>query len=356
MDAEYIKVTLMPLLQVNVVEIRYKNTVVTSDLSFHVNEGEIVSLLGPSGCGKTSILRAIAGFEPVREGEIFLGDQLMSYPGYVVPPEKRRLGMVFQDYSLFPHMTIQRNICFGLRGLSNRAQIRVTDEMLTMVGLPGYNKRYPHELSGGQQQRVALARALAVKPRLLLMDEPFSSLDVELRARLSFEVREILKDQKITAILVTHNQLEAFAMCDMVGVMNHGRILQWDTPFNLYHEPADRFVATFIGQGVFLQGNVLTPDSVDTEAGVIQGDSPLEWPVGTSVDVLVRPDDVVPDEHGPLHGKIVNKVFKGEDVMYTLQLPNGASVMSVFPSHEQYDIGAMINVRIAADHVVAFAR
>lgn len=356
MDAEYIKVTQMPLLQVNVVEIRYKNTVVTSDLSFHVNEGEIVSLLGPSGCGKTSILRAIAGFEPVREGEVFLADELMSYPGYLVPPEKRRLGMVFQDYSLFPHMTIQKNICFGLRGLSGGEQRRITDEMLAMVGLPGYNKRYPHELSGGQQQRVALARALAVKPRLLLMDEPFSSLDVELRARLSFEVREILKAQKITAILVTHNQLEAFAMCDMVGVMNHGRILQWDTPFNLYHEPADRFVATFIGQGVFLPGTIRTKDTVATEAGVIQGDTMLEWPVGTPVDVLVRPDDVVPDQDGPLQGKIVNKVFKGEDVMYTLELPTGASVMSVFPSHEQYDIGTMISVRIAADHVVAFPR
>lgn len=356
MDAEYIKVTLMPLLQVNVIEIRYGNTVVTSDLSFHVNEGEIVSLLGPSGCGKTSILRAIAGFEPVREGEIFLADELISYPGYLVPPEKRRLGMVFQDYSLFPHMTIQKNICFGLRGLSGAEQKRIADEMLAMVGLPGYNKRYPHELSGGQQQRVALARALAVKPRLLLMDEPFSSLDVELRARLSFEVREILKAQKITGILVTHNQLEAFAMCDMVGVLNHGRILQWDTPFNLYHEPADRFVATFIGQGVFLKGKVRMPDTVDTEAGVIRSDAPLEWPVGAEVDVLVRPDDVVHDDNGPLQGKITNKVFKGEDVMYTLELHNGAQLLSVFPSHEQYDIGAIINVRIAADHVVAFAR
>jgi iron(III) transport system ATP-binding protein len=215
--------------------------------------------------------------------------------------------------------------------------------------------RYPHELSGGQQQRVALARALAPEPEIILLDEPFSNLDVELRERLSHEVRDILKSQGITGIIVTHDQHEAFAIADQIGVMHQGRILQWDTPYNLYHEPADRFVADFIGQGNFLKGTVLSPDSLETEIGIIRGEGPFIWPQGTHVDVLIRPDDVVPDERGKLIAEVTHKAFKGAEILYTLRLPTGGIVLSLFPSHNNFEIGERVGIRIEADHVVAFA-
>jgi iron(III) transport system ATP-binding protein len=345
----------VPLLEVKQIECGYRGEAVASDLSFHVNEGHIASLLGPSGCGKTTVLRAIAGFEPVFRGEILINGEIVSAPGRQLAPEKRHLGMVFQDYTLFPHMSIADNIGFGLRNLTQQKKNLLADEMLDIVGLRGYGKRYPHELSGGQQQRVALARALAPKPRLLLMDEPFSSLDVELRERLSIEVRDILKEQGTTGILVTHDQHEAFAMCEVVGVMHEGQIHQWDTPYNLYHEPVDRFVADFIGQGVFIPALVGAPDTLVSELGPMVGNRAYPWPQGTQVDVLVRPDDVVPaDPPGELFAEVLHKAFKGAEILYTLKLSTGSNVLAMFPSHQDHSIGEQVPIRLAHDHLVAF--
>ncbi len=344
----------MSLLEVRGIECRYRDQLVVSDLSFHVNQGHIASLLGPSGCGKTTILRAIAGFEPVYSGEIRIAGEIVSRPGSTLAPERRQLGMVFQDYTLFPHMTIADNIGFGLRHLPRAVRARSQDEMLEVVGLAGYGSRFPHELSGGQQQRVALARALAPKPRMLLMDEPFSSLDVELRERLSVEVREILKQQGTTGILVTHDQHEAFAMCEVVGVMQEGRIVQWDTPYNLYHEPAHRFVADFIGQGIFLPGEVESPDTLATELGLLTGNRAYPWPKGTPIQILVRPDDVVPDSTGDLRGEVVAKAFKGAQILYTLKLQTGSRVLAMFPSHHDHAVGEVVPIRLDTDHLVAF--
>ena len=344
----------MPLLQIKNIECRYRDQVVAQNLSFHVNEGQIVSLLGPSGCGKTTVLRAIAGFEPVHTGEISLLERTISSPQIQIPPEQRLVGMVFQDYALFPHMNVRSNICFGLRNVDHSAALKTADEMLEVVGLSGYGKRYPHELSGGQQQRVALARALAPRPKMLLLDEPFSSLDIELRERLGTEIRDILKDQGITAILVTHDQNEAFAMCEQIGIMQEGRILQWDTPYNLYHEPADRYTADFVGQGVFLKGKLLDPETLETELGVIQGNRAYTLPIGSIVDVLVRPDDIVPDKNSSMGGEILQKAFRGPEILYTLQLPTGATVLSMFPSHQNHEIGEHVNFSIDTNHLIAF--
>lgn len=343
-----------PLLEIKDIECRYEDRLAVAGLSMHVNEGSIVCLLGPSGCGKTTVLRAIAGFEPVLKGEITLADKRLSTPGYTMPPHKRNLGMVFQDYALFPHMNVCQNICFGLRDLSRLAMKNIAEDMLNVVGLAGYGDRYPHELSGGQQQRVALARALAPNPDVILLDEPFSNLDIELRERLSIDVRNILKGQGITTILVTHDQNEAFAMCDQIGVMHEGRILQWDTPYNLYHEPTNRFVANFIGQGVFLPGKLVSPDSIATEVGTIRGNRAYEWPTGSKVDLLLRPDDIIPDASSSLTGKVINKAFKGAEIMYTLQLATGSRILSMFPSHHNHEIGEEVAIRIEADHMVAF--
>jgi len=337
-------------------ECEFDGRAVVSGLSFQVRRGSLVCLLGPSGCGKTTVLRAVAGFHPLVRGEITIAGRVMSRPGSTESPEHRRLGMVFQDYALFPHMTVAQNVAFGLRKTSAAQRESILSDMLARVGLSNMGRRYPHELSGGQQQRVALARALAPNPDLILMDEPFSNLDIDLRERLSAEVREILKSQGTTCVLVTHDQHDAFALGEEVGVMNEGRILQWDTPYNLYHRPACRFVADFIGQGVFLHGTLVGPGAVETELGVVTGKGKFEWASGRAVDVLLRPDDIVPDGGAALRARVVSKAFKGAGILYTLRLPGGGRLLSLFPSHADHAIGDDVGIRVEADHLVAFPR
>ena len=342
-----------PLLNLRDLSCGYPGHRVVQNLNLHLNAGDIGCLLGPSGCGKTTTLRAIAGFEPVLEGEIQLADQVISKAGFTLAPEKRRIGMVFQDYALFPHLSVAENIGFGIRKQANCE--RVTQELMELVKLGHLGKRYPHELSGGQQQRVALARALAPEPQLLLLDEPFSNLDGELRRRLSHEVRDILKARGTSAILVTHDQEEAFAVSDHVGVFKEGKLEQWDTPFNLYHEPLTPFVASFIGQGYFIRGQLLSPDSVQTELGLIRGNRAYNWPTGSAVDVLLRPDDIVYDPDSPQKALIVGKTFLGAATLYRLQLPTGSQLESIFPSHADHLPGQQVGIRVAADHLVVFA-
>jgi iron(III) transport system ATP-binding protein len=351
----------MAHLELEGIQQRYGKHVVVNDVSFSVDTGSIACLLGPSGCGKTTLLRCIAGFEPVVAGEIRLEGETVSRPGYVQPPEKRRIGMVFQDYALFPHLTIARNVAFGLGGMTDAERAERVERLLDTVGLAGQGGKYPHELSGGQQQRVALARALAPKPELILLDEPFSNLDVDLRERLSLEVRDILKREGMTAILVTHDQNEAFAMADEVGVMHEGRIQQWDAPYRLYHQPANRFVADFVGQGIFVPGVVLDSRHVKIEMGVLESGIPVDCQgscatcgKGCGVEVLLRPDDVVHDDGSPWKGEVLKKAFRGADILYTLRLDSGIEVLSLVPSHHNHALGEKIGIRLDVDHVVAF--
>lgn len=348
------------LLEIRDIECRHQGLSIIDGLSVHVQRNDIACLLGPSGCGKTTALRAIAGFEPVHRGTILINGVTVSSPGHTVAPDKRRLGMVSQDYALFPHLSVRDNVAFGLRRIARAEQRCIVDRLLRTVGLQGAEKRYPHELSGGQQQRVALARALAVGPDLLLLDEPFSNLDVELRERLGAEVREILKEQRITTLMVTHDQQEAFTLGDQVGIMRAGQIVQWDSPFNLYHQPADRFVAGFIGHSVFLPGELVTANAVRTELGLLQSRQGYPWPAGTAVDVLLRPDDIIvcePDStQDGLHGEIAKEAFKGAETLYTLRLPSGNEVLSLVPSHRQLTPGKRVGLRVAADHLIVFPR
>src|SRR5687767_2963747 len=276
------------LLEVENLRHAYGEQEVVRALSFSITRGAIGCLLGPSGCGKTTVLRCIAGFESVQEGEIRLAGRLVSGPGVMLPPEKRRIGMVFQDYALFPHLSVAGNIAFGLHAAADDERTARVQELATLVGLSSALAKYPHGISGGQQQRVALARALAPRPELLLLDEPFSNLDVDLRERLSLEVREIIKASGATAVLVTHDQQEAFAMADEIGVLHEGRIQQWAPAYELYHRPANRFVADFVGQGVFLPARTLGPGRIEIELGVLQGDGMAQ---GSALEVLLRPDD-----------------------------------------------------------------
>jgi len=322
--------------------------------------GEIGVLIGPSGCGKTTLLRAVAGLERAQTGSISLAQEKVSSGTLHMPAEKRRIGMVFQDYALFPHLDVGRNVAFGLAHLRPAERQQRISEVLEMVGLGNAQRRYPHELSGGQQQRVALARALAPRPRLLLLDEPFSNLDVDLRERLAHEVRGILKRAGATALLVTHDQLEAFAIGDRIGVMYDGELHQWDDAYELYHRPATRFVADFIGHGVFTRAQITQQDDnvvVHTVLGDLSDvlECPLPGAYADGVcDVLLRADDIVHDDAAPVKAQIVRKAFRGSEFLYTLKLRTGETVMAHVPSHHDHALGEWIGIRAEVDHVVTF--
>ena len=262
------------MLEVKNVSLGYGATTVVQNVSLRLDQGEIGCLLGPSGCGKTTLLRAIAGFEPVRAGHIDLQGRTVAAVAQRVPPQHRDIGMVFQDHALFPHLTVDGNVGFGLQQLSKTERAARVQEMLELVGLQGMGQRWPHELSGGQQQRVALARALAPKPRLLLMDEPFSSLDTTMRESIAREVRAILKHAKATALMVTHDQNEAFAMADNVGVMSHGQLMQWGNAVQVYCAPATQEVARFVGEGALVPAQSTPGGQWQTALGMLPAGHP----------------------------------------------------------------------------------
>lgn len=327
---------------------------VVDGISFSLQRGEIGCILGPSGCGKTTALRAIAGFVKVMEGVIRVNDRVLSSSREWVAPEKRNLGMVYQDYALFPHLNVEQNIGFGLHKKTAQERQAICDSLLQLIQMQGYGKSHPAELSGGQQQRVALARSLAVNPDILLLDEPFSGLDVELRRELSSRVRAILKERGTTALLVTHDQEEAFAVADKVGVMQAGKLLQWDTPYNLYHRPRHRFVADFVGRGCFIRGHVLNSETLNTELGAIQGKSQYALNEGQQVELLVRPDDVLIDDNSQVRATIIRKLFVGTNTLYGLKLSTGTEVETMLPSHEDYEIGTEHGLRVETPHLITF--
>lgn len=341
-------------LEVNQVSVTYPGKPVVNGVSFALSQGQIGSLLGPSGCGKTTLLRAIAGFGEVIEGEVRLRGETVSRPGLSVPPEKRRVGMVFQDFTLFPHMTIVDNVVFGLRDWKASERERRVSQLLELTGLGEQRKKYPHQLSGGEQQRVALVRAMAPKPDVLLLDEPFSSMDAELRETLAVEVRDILKQEEMTAVLVTHDQIEAFAVADEIGVMHKGAIEQWSTAYDIYHRPATRFVADFIGLGVLVGGTVLDASRVQTELGVLSGRIDQPFAQDERVEILVRPDDILHNDESTLVAEVTERQFRGAEFLYKLRLPNGARLLCYAASHHDHKIGERIGIEIDIEHLVMF--
>ena len=350
--------------EVSQLRVQYANRVqpAVSDVSFGLAAGDIGVLIGPSGCGKTTLLRAVAGLEPVTAGQVRLAGEVVGSATVHVPAERRRVGMVFQDYALFPHLDVGANIAFGLHHLHRSQRAARVAEVLALMGLSGIERRFPHELSGGQQQRVALARALAPKPRLLLLDEPFSNLDVDLRERLAHEIRGILKAAQATALFVTHDQLEAFAIGDVIGVMHEGQLHQWDDAYTLYHRPATRFVADFIGHGVFTRATLREAGNqvvVQTPLGDLTDIAECPLPsafVAGECEVLLRADDIVHDDNAPVKAQILRKAFRGSEFLYTLQLKTGETVLAHVPSHHDHKIGEWIGIRAEVDHVVTFNR
>lgn len=327
---------------------------ILENINFGVGETDIACLLGPSGCGKTTLLRCIAGFDKQHHGEVWIKGVRVSNPNHHLPVEKRQIGMVFQDYALFPHMRVRDNITFGLEKLNATLRAQRLDELVALLSLEKHIDKYPHSLSGGQQQRVALARAMAPRPGVLLLDEPFASLDVELREQIARELRQILKQDGITTIMVSHNQLEAFAMADVVGVMDEGQLLQWDTAFNLYHEPETATVADFIGEGVFIRGEVINEKEVKTELGIIKSHTSHGSVSGEKVRVLIRPDDILHDDASDMTACVKEKAFRGAEFLYTLELDSGVRLLSLVPSHHDHPINEPIGIRLEIDHLVLF--
>lgn len=298
----------------------------------------------------------IAGFEDIHSGSIEIQNTLVSSPGMNVSPEKRSIGMVFQDYALFPHLSVKENLEFGIRKKKTKLRRQKVGELLELIGLEESREKYPHQLSGGQQQRIALARAPAPEPELLLLDEPFSNLDVLLRDRLAIQVRDILKELGTIALLVTHNQHEAFAVADTVGVLFNGSMQQWDSAYNIYHRPASIEVATFVGDGALLRGKVIAKDQVQCGLGHIQGKLSLPCDKDCEVNLLVRPEDILHIEDAALQAEVVQKSFRGPDILYQLRLPGGETCQALVSSHHNHRRGEFIGITPEVDNIVIFPK
>ena len=345
------------LLDVHNVSASYQQIDILRNACLQVNAHDIACLLGPSGCGKTTLLRAIAGLHNISSGSIEVDKKIISTPQQSVAPEARNIGMMFQDLALFPHLTIFDNVAYGIRKLNNTYIQQQVKYVLNLVEIDSsQHHKYPHELSGGQQQRVALARALAPKPTILLLDEPFSSLDPDLREQLATQVRDILKQEKMTAVLVTHDQHEAFAVADWIGIMQNGNIVQFDTPYNVYHQPVSRFVADFVGLGNFIPATIIDNQNIETVFGKLQGQVSASFMPGDEVDLLVRPDDIPHDDASHVTAIIEGKRFLGAEFLYTLRLPNGHSVLCYAPSHHDHDLGKPLGIGLDLEHLVLFPR
>ncbi len=329
-----------------------------ADFSLSVPEGELVTLLGPSGCGKTTTLRIIAGLERPTSGSVRIDGEVVSDEQTFVSPENRDVGLVFQDFALFPHLSIEENITFGVDDWDRARKKERAEELLELIGLLDHRDKKPDQLSGGQKQRVALARSLAPGPKVLLLDEPFSNLDVSLRTEMREEVRRILKETGVTAISVTHDQEEALSISDRVAIMNEGRLEQVGKPETVFENPQSRFVASFLGRASFLQGRV-RGDVVETELGQIEIRK-LHGPVsayeGAEIDVLLRPDDLeaIPTNQATADGEIVHRQYTGPMFVYRVRLNSGTYVRCLHNHSDTFEFDQPVAVSVTADHSLAW--
>ncbi|OEF52964.1 ABC transporter [Vibrio tasmaniensis 1F-267] len=330
---------------------KYESQTILESLSLEVEHGEIVCLLGASGCGKTTLLKAIAGLLPLSSGVMSLNCQTIDDGDNWLPPEQRNIGMIFQDYALFPHVTVNQNICFGLKGLSEQQKKEKVQEMLELVHLDEFGDRYPHQLSGGQQQRVAIARSLAYKPDLLLLDEPFSNIDTQVRHELISQIRKIFKKQGVTAIFVTHSREEAFAFSDKMAVMNHGVIEQYGSASELYFHPSSKFVADFLGGGSYLNAQRISDNEFETSLGLIEAKAQTQIEVGAECALLLRPQHIVASHDVDSNLSVLEQQFMGDHCRYVIEA-NGQKLLAT--SSEALGVGMPVTVKVDTKGVLAF--
>ncbi|WP_261815903.1 ABC transporter ATP-binding protein [Vibrio gallicus] len=329
---------------------KYDVQVVLENLSLTVQQGEIVCLLGASGCGKTTLLKAISGLLPLTQGHLELNGHIIDDGKRWLAPEQRNIGMIFQDYALFPHLTVAQNICFGIRDLSKEIQAERVQDMLEMVHLQKLGDRYPHQLSGGQQQRVAIARSLAYNPDLLLLDEPFSNIDTQVRHKLISQIRGIFKKAGVTAIFVTHSREEAFAFADKMAVMNKGVIEQFGSASDLYHNPSSRFVADFLGGGSYLPAIALGEGKYQTSLGIVHATANQQ--VEDKAHILLRPQHLLLSKNEQGATRVLEQQFMGDHFRYVVEI-DGCRMLS--SSAEQLEVGSYVDVRLATTSLLAFS-
>ena len=340
-------------LEIEDISFNIEGSLILDDLSLHVNEHEIISLIGPSASGKSSLLRIIAGFENVNTGIIKLNGLIVDDQSTIVQPQNRNVSIIFQDLALFPHLNCKENILFGMRDHSPAHKNTRLDRLSNLLDIRSILDSYPHEISGGQQQRIAIARALAPGPEILLLDEPFSALDEELKETLLQDVKKLLKEEKITTIFITHNIKEAFQLSDRIAFLDDKKIIQYDTAYNLYHKPITKEIANFCGIGSFINGTVIDANHVSTVLGDLFGDA-TKFKIGSNVSVMIRPDDIIHDDNSQKSAKVLEKIFFGSDFLYKLQLSKGEIIFCYTPSHHDHSINEIIGIKPVIDHLILF--
>ncbi len=345
----------MKSLKLEIKDISYSinNNLILDSLNLNIQPEEIISIIGPSASGKSSLLRVIAGFDQINSGRVILNEKIVDDSNTFIKPNERNVGIIFQDLALFPHLDCKENILFGVSKLENNERKIRLQKLSSLLDINNILEKFPHEISGGQQQRVAIARALAPKPELLLFDEPFSALDEELKDLLIADVKALLKTEKITSVFVTHNIKEAFQLSDKIAYLSDRRIIQNDSPYNIYHKPCSREIAHFCGNGCFIRGTVVDSKHVSTPLGKIFGDT-IPHKANDHVDVMIRPDDVIHDDNSTESARVIDKKFFGSDFLYKLELKDGQSILCLTPSHHDHAVNEVIGIRVEIDHLVLF--
>ena len=335
------------------VKIALDSKVILDDVNLKIDTGEIVSLMGSSASGKTSLIRSIAGFHNISSGTIQIDGQVVDDSIRRSDVAMRNVGVIFQDLALFPHLTVRENICFGLNNIDSTQQQKRAKKLEDLLSIENITNRYPNQISGGQQQRVAIARAIAPKPNLLLLDEPFSALDYELKDNLMSDIMKLIKSENITAILITHSAEEAFKMSDKIAFISNNTITQFANPYDIYHRPVSKEIANFFGISSYIKAKITDSSHINCILGDFVG-MVDQYNKDAKVDLLIRPDDIIHDDDSLFSAKVTEKTFRGSDFLYELELKDGQKIFCFAPSHHNHQVNEVIGIKLDLDHLVIF--